>query len=157
MKHRKARHSKKHFERNKKMKKTFLRLIAATLLVCMMVLAFAACTPKPQLDLEKAAANLEEAGYYVMSDGESSLMASKDDDGLFITVYEDKDAAKEAYDELKDNLDKSIDELKEAIKEAEGEEKDELKKDLENAKDLVVGKSGTTVWYGTKAAIKASK
>ena len=45
-----------------------------------------------------------------------------------------------------------------------GEEEDyikeqikELEKELEEYDDYVIGRSGKTVWYGTKAAIEASK
>ncbi len=138
------------------MKKTFLKLIATALLVCMIV-ALAACTPKPQLDFTKAKENLEEEGYLVVVIGDS-LTATKDlEDFLQIYVFDNEGDAEDMYEDLKKERDDDIEELREEIKSAEGEEKEELQDELDDMQEWVVGISGKTVWIGTKDAIKASK
>ena len=125
--------------------------------------------------------------YAVYSDDEDMLGVGvverlyayeNDDDSnniLVVMVYESASLAKLAYDEAKLNADmekkeiqleiKSIktilkeysDELKsDEIDEYEDELK-ELEEELEEYKDYVIGKSGKTVWYGTKQAIEDSK
>jgi len=100
---------------------------------------------------------------------------NEDGDSLTIIVYEDKKLASFEYDEMKRELDTAKKELKEQIKyyeyllkEYEDDMEDEqvefyeegieeAEEQLEQMEEAVVGKSGSTVWYGTKTAIEDSK
>ena len=166
------------------MKKLIITLLAiAMLLSC--VLVFSACASKPEMDLEKAAENLEDEDYIaVYSDDEDDLgagieerlYASNEDDSLTVIVYKDSKSAKLAYKAQKlsydvqiDYYNIQIDTIENMLKQYEDdldnddieeyeEELDELKEELEELKkNSVIGKSGNTVWYGTKAAVKDSK
>ena len=170
------------------MKKIVTILLAAAMLLSCAVV-FSSCaifTPKPELDLEDAADNLEDADYYVsytddednLSVGmEESLSASSDDgdDGLYIVKYADAKSASIAYDEAKMEIDNAKEEIKLSIKKYENilkkyeddldsDEIDyyedlikDLEDELEEYDEYVIGKSGKTVWYGTKDAIEDSK
>ena len=166
------------------MKKLIVTLLAvAMLLSCLLV--FSACAAKPEMDLENAAENLEDEDYVVMyiddeddlsANVKERLQASNDDESLSITVYKDSKSASLAYKRLKlerdvaidyyniqiDNyenmLKKYEDDLEDEDVEYYEEKIDELKEDLKEYKDEnVIGKSGKTVWSGTKTAIKDSK
>lgn len=170
------------------MKKTLFRIFALVITICTLFSLASCFAPKPELDLETAKENLEDADYSVTyTDDEDKLSvnvverltASEKDDSdnyLSVTVYADAKSAKIAYQEMKDYLDYSMAQQKLAIKEIENllknyeddlesdeideyeDELKELKKELEEMKDeYVIGKSGKTVWYGTKEAIEKSK
>ncbi len=166
------------------MKKLIVTLLAiAMLLSC--VLVFSACAAKPETDLEKAAENLEDEDYIAIynddedslpANVEESLSATGDGENLSVTVYKDSKSASLAYKALKierdiaiDYYNIQIDTYENLLKKYEDdlddddiekyEEKiDELKEDLKEYKEEnVIGKSGKTVWSGTKTAIKDSK
>ena len=141
---------------------------------------------KPNIDdLEAAKANLEDADYsatytddedYLGVGEVERLTASDDDDNiLYVVVYASNKLANLTYEELKANLEaekestkREIERIKHILKKFDDELKsaeidkyeDELKdleEELEEYKNFVIGKSGKTVWYGTKDAIKDSK
>ena len=123
-----------------------MKRILSAILSCILVLGcvFALASCNPNKDPEKAKEALEDAGYTVMlNEGEEGTMVTGRKDKDYVTIYyfEDKDDAKEFYDELKDEFE----EAKEAAKEAD--------EDF----NLDIGKSGKRVWAGTKDAIKAAK
>ncbi|MBQ8372377.1 MAG: hypothetical protein IJX38_05540 [Clostridia bacterium] len=121
------------------------KIISSVLLFAILaVAALALVSCAPAKDPAKAEAALKEAGYEVSNltvDGVGMVSGMKVEDDTIKTVtiqyYADKDAANEAYDELK-------------------EEWDEVKDD-EDYKDYEIGKSGTMVWAGHKDAIKAAR
>ena len=97
----------------------------------------------------------------------------EDEDGEYIYVYyfENDDMAKLFYKQYKQNLEQTIADaeleieyyeliLEKYADDLEDEEKEEYEEELEDAKEelekvkenYVVGRKGTTVWYGTKAA-----
>ena len=167
------------------MKKILSMLLALVMLVtCFMALS--ACAPRPYLkDLEEAAENLEDADYFATyTDDEDNLgvgvverLSAYDDDDnyLYVIVYASNKLASLSYEELKAELEaekestkREIERIKHILKKFDGELKsdeideyeDELKdleEELEEYKNFVIGKSGKTVWYGTKDAIKDSK
>ena len=167
------------------MKKILSTLLALVMLVtCFMALS--ACAPRPYLkDLEEAAENLEDADYFATyTDDEDylgvgeveRLTASDDDDNmLYVVVYASNKLANLSYEELKASLEaekestkreierikhilkKFDDELESAEIEKYEDDLEELEEELEEYKNFVIGKSGKTVWYGTKDAIKDSK
>ena len=167
------------------MKKIITAILALAMIISC-VAVFASCGgPKPKLDLDKAEANLKAAKYSVThNDDADSLSAEKketlyayDDDDNYINIYvfNDKKSAKLYYESLELDLEASIDETKLEIKyiknmikkysddlnsitiKAYEEELKELEEELEELKDIVIGRSGKTVWAGTKEAIKATK
>ena len=146
--------------------KRFLALFLAALMLFSCVFVFAACDKDddkddkkkeavPNSDPEKAKEALEEAGYTVQYtdvgvDGiKAAIMATKADedaeksDFIAITYYEDKDAANTAWEEAQDQIDgaKAMYATMTGRKESE----------------IVVKKSGTMIYVGTKDAIKAAK
>ena len=162
------------------------RILAAILLVVLTfssVVLLSSCGPKPELELEDAAENLEDEKYTVTyvddSDDagiEEYLRASNGkDDYLYVTVYADAKLAKFAYKELKMEMKQEKEYYKLQIeyyeymldeygKELESEDEDyykelikEYEKSLEEYDEYVIGRSGNTVWYGTKTAIEDSK
>lgn len=134
-----------------KMKK-LIKLSALALVLIMMVAAFASCAA-PAKDPKDAKKALEDADYEVMLiDDETTLKYmgvdgltaylyafNEDEEGIYIYYFEDKDAANDAWEDIE----KEVEELKEAAEEEDVE--------------LIVKKSGSMIWYGTKAAIKAAK
>ena len=117
------------------MKKTILTLIAVLALIAVVGVALVACTPK---DLEAAEEKMEKAGYscasysfdaYEGCDG--AFMASRggafSSDKLYALHFESNKKAKEAYNDMKDEDNKS-----------------------ENLKC-----NGKWVYYGSSEAIKA--
>lgn len=123
--------------------KKFLKSLVAVMLVCLMAVSFTSCGV-PQ-NPEKAKANLEKNGYSVIVgspddlglDGtkvETILIATKgllSADSVTIIYYKDAAAAKERYNEMK-----------------------EENKDNEDS-NFDFGRSGKAVYYGHKNAIKA--
>lgn len=172
------------------MKKIIVTLLAAAMLLsCVFVLASCGGNQgtKPELDLEKAAENLEDADYSVTySDDEDELavnvaekLVAYDDDenAIYITVYKDSKSASIAFDALKLEIENEkaytenkIKEIKNLLSKYEDdfEDDDEIEELEDKLKDLekeleefeekyCYGKSGKTVWYGTNKAAKASK
>ena len=147
------------------------------------VAILSSCGPKPELDLENAAENLEDEKYSVDYDDdcdeagiEEYLRATNGkDDYLYVTVYADAKLAKLAYKELQMEMKQEKEYYKlqleyyeymldEYGKELESEEEDyykeeikEYEKYLEEFDEYVIGRSGNTVWSGTKTAIEDSK
>ncbi len=164
-----------------------MKKIISALLVFVMLLGcvftLASCGDKPEMDLEKAKKNLEDAEYNVSYDDdndsspeiEKSLYAYHDEDEISITVYNDTKSARLAYDRSKMEKEFGVQAIEQQIKLMEhylDEYKDDLsseeidefedtikecKKQLEDADNYIIGRSGKTVWEGTKTAIEASK
>jgi predicted small lipoprotein YifL len=164
------------------MKKLFKSLIALMLIICTL-LAVSSCGARPQLDLGDAEDALEDEDYLVTYNDDSeepgiveSLYAYGDEEFLCIVVYETSKMANLAYEAIELKYKQEIETIKLQIKtikytlnqfdrdmdsdeidDLEDELKD-LEKELEEAQDeYVIGKSGKTVWYGTKRAIEDSK
>lgn len=168
------------------MKKIISLLLALVMAVgCM--LAVTSCGAEPELDFAVAEANLKLAGYSVNSrvfeddvERVKTLSASKEisDDvkeTIVITEYADATLAKLALEqqELGFEMEKKAIELYveyyehlideyassySAEKLADMKEKlNDYKVDLEMAENYVFGRSGNIVYYGTKAAIEATK
>ena len=132
-----------------KMKK-LIKLSALALVLIMMVAAFASCAA-PAKDPKDAKKALEDADYEVMLiddkdalkyagvDGLTAYLSAvnEDEEAIVIYYFEDKDAANDAWEDIEKE-----------VKEIQEEEED---------LEIVVKKSGSMIWYGTKAAIKAAK
>ena len=146
--------------------KRFLALFLAALMLFSCVFVFAACDKDddkddkkkeavPNSDPEVAKEALEEAGYEVhytdvgAAGIKAAVVAVKLDeeaektDFISITYYEDKEAANTAWEEAQD----SIDDAKASMAEMYGCKESEI----------VVKKSGTMIYVGTKNAVKAAK
>lgn len=119
--------------------KKFAKILAVVMLVAIVAMTFASCGLFG-LDLDKVEDRLDKKDYEVRSysyDGNTYLNAYDDDDNVFIAVeYDDKDDAKDAYDELKENWDDM----------AEEAEEEDLK--------VTYGKKGNVVYYGTVKGVK---
>lgn len=194
------------------MKKTLIRIFALVLTICTLFSLASCFAPKPELDLEKAAENLEDEDYYAgFVDDEDYLefnmtemmfAIEKDADFdlddlayvfsdptelgtelivektefLMVVTYADSKSAKYMHDNLKLALDYAVDSAKLNVKAMENtvkEYEDDLDNDdIDNYEDdikdinkmiervdeeIVLGKSGNTVWFGTKKAIEESK
>ena len=172
------------------MKKIIVTLLAAAMLLsCVFVLASCGGNQgtKPELDIEKAAENLEDNDYEVyFSDDEDELepnvsaklsASDGDENSIYIVTYKDSKSASIAFDELKLQIDyekksteNKIKELENLLKKYEDdfEDDDEIEEIEDEIKDLekeleefdekyCYGKSGKTVWYGTNDAAKDSK
>ncbi len=167
------------------MKKIISLLLALVMAVgCM--LAVTSCGAEPELDFVVAEANLKLAGYSVNSrvfeddvERVKTLSASKEindiEDTIVITEYTDSTLAKLALEkqELSFEMEKQAIELYieyyehlideyassySAEKLADLKEKlNDYKVNLEMAENYVIGRSGNIVYYGTKAAIEATK
>ncbi len=126
--------------------KKALSIIAVLALVAVLGVALVACVPS---DPDKAEANLEEAGYVVIRadsddliagavlkqiDAVTSITATNGDEGVTILYFEDTDAAKAYYEELKADFEKAE----------------------EDKEDYKIGKSGKVVYAGTEAGVKAA-
>ncbi|MBE6667860.1 MAG: hypothetical protein E7607_06090 [Ruminococcaceae bacterium] len=161
------------------------RILAAILVVVLALssmIILSSCGAKPKLDLEKAKDNLEAEKYSVSYDKdvdeagiEETLTAYKDDDGLVIMKFDSSKLAKLYYKQLKLSREQekeskklNLEIYKFMIKEYEDklssdeiddykEEIDDIEKELKDWDDYVIGKSGKTVWAGSKDAVKASK
>ena len=135
------------------MKKNILKITALALLTVMICAMLVACGG-PNANPDKAEKSLEKAGYEVAHADdkvEAALMggwydgctdvilASKDDDGIYIWYFEDKDSANDAWEKIE----KFAEEMNEEA------EEDDL--------DIVCKKSGKVIYLGTKQAIKDAK
>lgn len=167
--------------------KKIVSLILALVMALGCTLALTSCGDSPELDFNKAKLNLEALDYFVTVyenedvlreeyiGANKALYAKKDDEKLYIAEFENSSSAKlyvekyelelerkieyaeleiEYYEHLLDEyagqLDsEDIDDYNDEIK--------ELKKDLEEYENEVVGRSGNIAWYGTKAAVEASR
>ena len=162
-----------------------MKKLLALLLVIVSIFSLASCSlfaAKPKLNLDDAKDNLEDNDYsvtYVDKDagtGVKEYLRAYNDKGDEITIYiyEDATSASIAYKMAKLNQDQQeeynklrlkryqnllkkyeddmssseIDSVEDSIK--------DLKKSMKD-NDYVIGKSGKTVWYGTKDAIKDTK
>ncbi len=162
--------------------KKFLALILASVMILSCMIVFSSCTPRPKMDLEDAEDNLEDEDYYVLYSDDidepgykERLSASNGDDYLIVIVFEDAKLAKLYYEEAKASMNYEKEELEREIARYEHmlkkydddltsaevddmeDELKDLKKELKEYKEYVIGKSGKTVWAGTKDAIKDSK
>ncbi len=134
------------------MKKT-MKLIALALVLTLSVVMLASCLP-PNMDPEKAIDALEENGYKAAHDDTViplalKLMGVKDVEDVvkatavidgeleYVTIiyFDDADAAKTAWEDVKDYAEETED---------------------EDDSDWTIGKFGKMIWYGTEAAIKAT-
>ena len=124
--------------------KKFVRILALTLVAVMLCATLASCGG-PNKDPDKALASLKEEGYTAVKVGDyvSGTKIEKGDDGKdkleHVTIYyfdskEDATAAMEKIQKLAD------------------EEKDDKDTDWVGATQ-----SGSIIYFGTKAAIKAAK
>ncbi len=162
--------------------KKFLKSLVAVMLVCLMAVSFTACGGVSK-DPAKAKANLEKNGYAVVSlhnDGSLvegtaaaaaitgmvagyGLKASDIDyvvtgtaeiEGSYESVVIYYCKTKDAATKIHDAIEKQYNDLKAKVDKMEdGSDKDEAKAEL---KDSKYGKSGTVVWMGTKAGVKAA-
>ena len=163
--------------------KKFLSLLLAGIMIFSCMLAFSSCVARPEKDLDDARDNLEDEDYIVSYSDDSDqpgyeeyLYARNDkDDTLTVIIFSDTKLAGMYYDEMKAQIQYEKETIKREIKalehmlkkydddmdsdevdEMEDEIKD-LKKELKEYDEIVIGKSGKTVWMGTKDAIKDSK
>jgi mevalonate kinase len=168
------------------------KIISALLVLVMLIgcaLTLTSCA-KPELNFEKAKANLEKAGYDVKYSAKASELKSfgylglvealeaENDDGeeIVIAKFDKTKTAKLYIKEQEMSKDRQIEYIKYEIKAMEhmlrtyeeqysadeikelNEERKEAKEALEAMKEeFIVGRSGKTVWYGTKAAVEASR
>ena len=140
------------FRKGKIMKKT-IRFVAFAMVALMLMLTLASCGAKPNSDPDKALDALKENGiklaakddtlqpaaYKVMGVKDvkcvvSGIGETKDgeDAAVYIIYFESASAANDAYDKVKDEAEK------------------------EKIEDLVIGKSGSMIYYGNKAGVKAA-
>lgn len=168
------------------MKKMTVKFLALALVLASLF-SLASCSlfaKKPNRDLEDAADILEDAKYdvsYIDDEDDLSigyveyLHASKKDDYIRVIVFADAKLANLYYESLKMDKEFERDELKLEIKSLEHmlkkyeddmdsdevdnyeDELKEAKKELDELDEVVIGKSGKTVWKGTKKAIEDSK
>ena len=134
-----------------------MKRIISTILVCVLmlgcVLTLVSCG-SPNKDYKKAKEGLEDADYdVILIEGEALeslgiegleavLTATNEDDkGLIVYYFEDKEAANDAYDAIKEEF--------EAMK--------ELAEEMDEEFDYKLKKSGAMIWYGDTEAIKAAK
>lgn len=165
------------------MSKNLKIALTFTLLLCT-IFSLCSCM-RPALNLEKAADKLEDEGYYVGYDDEASdsnpafketLVAYSEDDYIYIVKLNHSKAANLYYEQLQmeqdykiDSLKLEIETLKFEIKKYGDEYDDDVLEAMENKledleeelkeykEEYRIGKSGKTVWEGTKTAIKDSK
>lgn len=166
--------------------KKILSLLLVLVMAVGCVFAMTSCSDEPELDLNKAAAALHKNGYEVYSTSTDDagvgniLEAFKTESGIkeFITIYEcDSEATAKLYlrrfeaqyeakllelESKIEHAENMIDEYEDKLSAAEKSnyEKiiEECEAELEKYEDeTAYGKSGTKVWYGTVAAIEATK
>ena len=171
--------------RRKKEMSVMKRVLSAILSLVLLlgcVAIFASCGSKPNLDLEEAADALKDAEYYVNYSDDSSepfikeqLYAYKGDEKLTVIFFADSKSARLYYEIMKqeheaelESLELQIEAMEYILKkyddkmssteidDAEDEIKD-LKEELEELEEYVIGRSGKSVWSGTKKAIEHSK
>ena len=162
------------------------RIILAALLLVAMVLTFASCGKKPELDFDDAEKNLKGEDYEVQVIDDDDLLpagmvevlrAEDDNDNeLYIATFETAKYAKIQYKILKQEHEAEIEATELQIKQIEymlkhfdgdlesaeiDKYEDKLKnleKELEELKeDWVIGIKGKTVWYGTADAVEDSR
>lgn len=126
------------------MKKT-IKIVAVAMVAVMLMLALVSCGAKPNSDPEKAKEALKDNGYIVanisafgIADCKENISATKIDgeskEAVTIFYFENSDAADAAYDQIKKLADE----------------------DKDSSEDVVFGQSGSMIYFGTKAAIKAA-
>ena len=166
------------------MKNTMKKILAFILAVCC-IFATSSCSPKPDKKLDQAKIKLEMAGYAVSYENSGEYMqdptiaeyleAMKGEDYLEVYKFNTRKVARLYYKNLKIVHDAEIDSYKTKIKLIEHtlEKFDENLDDadiewyenqlkmyeglLEDAEKTVIGRSGKTVWIGTKDAVKSTK
>ena len=163
-----------------------MKKLLALALIIVSIFSFASCSlfaAKPEFDLDDAKDALEDADYTVIYEDDLDTPGIKEylraydskDNSLTIIVFEDAKLANLAYQqqklefeydkdelelEIKANehrLDKYEDDLDSADIDSIEDDIKDMNKELKEMKDYVIGKSGKTIWYGTKDAIKDSK
>ena len=161
-----------------------MKKLLALILIIGCVFAMTSCYllgPRPEKDLKKAKENLEAADYNVSYTTEAGddivarLSAQSEDgeDTIIIIEFANKKAANLYYRERKLEIEHEIDDLKLQIDKLKYEMKnsdndgenligeialEKLQEELSKLrKEIVLGKSGKVVWYGTKNGAKASK
>ncbi len=165
--------------------KKLLTLFLALVMTFTCALTFSSCG-RPEFDLKDAKKALEREDYSVYQiddydDTETpyiveSLSARNGDDFLYIYIFESSSMAKLYLESIEMQYEHELEEmklelktLKKTVKKYEKEldddvldkledEIDDLEDEIEEGKDeLVFGRSGKKVWYGTKDAVKDSK
>lgn len=160
-------------------------VVAVIIAIIVCVNVFSHHGIKPQLNIDDAKDALEDADYSVSyTDDEDDLAigvkerlyAYNDDDYISIVVYEDAAYAKKQYEAAKIEFEAEIDLIKNSISILEyqlnhyeddlsSDEIDDIEdeiKELEERleeydEEIVHGRSGNIVWYGTKNAAEDSK
>ena len=161
--------------------KKIISLLLVLVLSIGCTLALTSCG-SPELDFNVAKANLEAAGYDVEFDEVSysfnmikRLSAEKDDDQIIICEFKDSKSADLALEEYEIQLKQGVEAIELQIEIMEhiledyaddykSDEIDEFEDELKELKEqlaiyetLSLGSSGCFMWYGTKAAVEASK
>lgn len=127
--------------------KKFVRIIALTLTVLMLSMALVACA-KPNKDPDKAKEALKEAGYTIMPGGSLAGLAYKDLDEIVIAVNEDEKGVVIFYFDDDEAAKDAFEDIKKEYEDSEGEDD----------KDWVAPtRSGSIIYCGHKEAIKAAK
>lgn len=168
------------------MKKLLAALLVLTMLVCTLALTSCGAKPELDLDDAKDALEDAKYTVMVEDDKDNldmpglvEMLSARDEDGenyLYIYVFDNTKTAKLFYEQMKLQYDAEVEITELEIKyyehvldkyedDLESDEIDEykdeikeLKKDLEETKDEhCYGRSGKTVWVGTKKAVEASK
>ncbi len=171
------------------MKKLLTRALLLTLIACTLVLTLASCSlfkPKPKTDLEKAAQNLEAAGYTVTLSTKDNdvgvaktLYAFKEvgdtQEFIYMTEWETTKMAKLDHKSNKLDYEEEVEWTELELEVAEymveeyshkltSEELDGYKNNikeceeyLEQYEDISYGRKGKVTWCGTENAIKATK
>jgi hypothetical protein len=164
--------------------KKILSLILALVMAVGCVFTLASCGAEPELDIDIAAANLSKSGYNAKVDSKVStevvkrLIATFGDDEEYLYIWEcdSEETAKLMLRECEVMLENEIASLEYDIEYAEEmisefeeqlskETINELNKSIEEnteylemyKNEMVYGKSGNKVWFGTAAAVEASK
>jgi hypothetical protein len=161
--------------------KKIISLLLVLVLSIGCTLALTSCG-SPELDFNVAKANLEAAGYDVEVNEDNysvnmvkRLTAEKDDDEILICEFKDSGSADLALEEYEIMIKQAVEALEleieiiehlledyaddyksDEINEMEDELK-ELKEQLAEYDTISLGSSGCFMWYGTKAAVEATK
>ena len=161
--------------------KKIISLLLVLVLSIGCTLALTSCG-SPELDFNVAKANLEAAGYDVEFDEVKNsvnmvkrLSAEKDDDQIMICEFKDSGSADLALEEYEIMIKQGVEALELQIEIMEhiledyaddykSDEIDEFEDELKELKEqlavyetISLGSSGCFMWYGTKAAVEASK
>ena len=172
--------------------KKILSTVLAVVLIVGCIFTLASCSPKsqgekPELDLKKAAENLEDEDYTVTHvDDKDSLEVFIEetlyayDEGhknsITIVVFKDSKSAKFYYEDYVNGMQSEIEEieaeiefyehiLKEYESKLDSDEIDEIEDEIkkykeeleERTEDFCYGIDDCTVWYGSADAVKDSK